>query len=311
VRRGAFKRAFHWQARRSLKAFSSTVGEYNQKVFRVLGRLGNREWWQVKKIVGGVGDELSSILLSLNLYPLGLINFENLKVLSSVVPKRPVLLVHGYFHNNSVFYVLKRRLAREGWKHVYTINLRTYAQGIDECSKEIAKKVKMILKDTGCDRVDIIGHSFGGLCARYYIQALDGKDKVGQCITLGTPHQGTNLAIFGFGPANLDMQPGSDLLRELNEEYPLPQEVEFTNIWSTFDYMVIPMENSIMEGRVRNIKVDYVGHLGLLFSQKVFNEIFLVLSSESIHRKIAPAHISQSSKDGVTLLKPKQVQEIK
>lgn len=253
----------------------------------LLSRFTEKEVKHVQNIVAGLSDEAVSVLISLNLYPLGLVNWESMEVISSVGPRRPVLLIHGYFHNNSVFYVMRRRLQREGWKHVYRINLKTYAAGVDECAQEIAKKVLAIKEATKCDRVDLIGHSFGGLCSRYYVQALGGEAHVGRLITVGTPHGGTRLSYFGFGPANLDMQPGSEILRELNQELPLPPEVEFTNIWSPFDYMVNPIENAIMEGRVRNVKIDFTGHLGLLFSRHVFNEIFLSLSSDTIHRKIA------------------------
>ena len=254
-----------------------------------LSRFTEREVKHLHKIASGMGDEAVSVLISLNLYPLGLVNWESMEVISSVGPRRPVLLIHGYFHNNSVFYVMRRRLQREGWKHVYRINLKTYAAGVDECAQEIAKKVQAIKEATKSDRVDLIGHSFGGLCSRYYVQALGGDAHVGRLITVGTPHAGTRLSYFGFGPANLDMQPGSEILRELNQELPLPEAVEFTNIWSPFDYMVNPIESAIMEGRVRNVKIDFTGHLGLLFSRHVFNEIFLSLSSDTIHRKIANA----------------------
>jgi pimeloyl-ACP methyl ester carboxylesterase len=277
-----------FRKKRSFSALTKTFGAFSSKAGEITTRLVNREWGHVKKIFLGLGDEAAAILISLNLYPLGLVNLEKLEVLSSVVPKRPILLIHGYFHNNSVFYILKRRLYREGWKHVYSINLKTYARGIEESAHDISKKVADILKDTGAEKVDIIGHSLGGLCARYYVQALEGEEKIGNCITIGTPHQGSHLAFFGFGPANLDMQPGSDLLKQINDELSLPPQVQFTNIWSSFDYMVIPIENAIMEGRVRNIQIDFVGHMGLLFSRKVFNEIFLTLSSDFIHRKLAP-----------------------
>ena len=290
ARAGVWKRAMRKKMKRGLKALPFTMGEYHGKLGSAFEKLANREWHHVKKICTGVGDEMASILLALNLFPLGLVNFERLQFVPSLVPKRPILLIHGYFHNNSVFYVLKRRLAREGWKHVYSINLPTYSRGIEECAREISQKVRTIINETKIDRVDLIGHSFGGLCARYYIQALDGANKVNHCITIATPHKGTTLSFFGLGAANLDMQPGSDLLQELNKDLTLPDGVDFTNIWSPFDYMIIPIENAIMEGRVRNIKIDHVGHLGLLFSQKVFNELFLSLSSDLIQRKLAPVN---------------------
>lgn len=45
-------------------------------------------------------------------------------------------------------------------------------------------------------KVNIIGHSNGGLVARYYIENLHGSRHVDKLITLNTPHWGSGIAIF-------------------------------------------------------------------------------------------------------------------
>ncbi len=42
--------------------------------------------------------------------------------------------------------------------------------------------------------IDIVGHSMGGLVARYYIENLDKDHNVRKLITIGTPHWGSGLA---------------------------------------------------------------------------------------------------------------------
>ena len=46
----------------------------------------------------------------------------------------------------------------------------------------------------GYERIHVIGHSLGGLITRYYVQRLGGDSRVHTLVTLGTPHQGTQLA---------------------------------------------------------------------------------------------------------------------
>ncbi|NLE03899.1 MAG: alpha/beta fold hydrolase, partial [Crenarchaeota archaeon] len=43
-------------------------------------------------------------------------------------------------------------------------------------------------------KVDIVGHSMGGLIARYYIENLGHSSRVAKLITIGTPHWGSYMA---------------------------------------------------------------------------------------------------------------------
>ena len=56
----------------------------------------------------------------------------------------------------------------------------------------------------------LIGHSLGGLIARYYVQCLGGDERVHTLVTLGTPHGGTATAYLRARPAGRQLRPGSD-----------------------------------------------------------------------------------------------------
>ena len=47
---------------------------------------------------------------------------------------------------------------------------------------------------TGAQQVHVVGHSLGGLVARYHVQRLSGDARVHTLVALGTPHQGTMAA---------------------------------------------------------------------------------------------------------------------
>ena len=55
-------------------------------------------------------------------------------------------------------------------------------------------EVERIVEETGFERIHIIGHSLGGLIARYYVTRLGGDARVHTLITLGTPHEGSYAA---------------------------------------------------------------------------------------------------------------------
>jgi triacylglycerol esterase/lipase EstA (alpha/beta hydrolase family) len=236
--------------------------------------------------MGGIAFEFFSMLMVCNLYPFGLKKEKNPSLLSYQNHKRPILLIHGIFHNHSAFFKIKRELLRHGWDKIYTINLSTYSQGIEDLAVLTEKKIDAILEQTNADKVDIIAHSLGGIIARYYIQILTGHQKVKHCITLGTPHQGTLLSKVGIGKSIKELRPTSGLIKKLGAK-PLPKSVSFTSFWSPFDLMVWPSRyaqiknDSKTDSHIQNIEVPNTGHAGLLFSKEVFYKIATILDNAS------------------------------
>jgi pimeloyl-ACP methyl ester carboxylesterase len=72
----------------------------------------------------------------------------------------------------------------------------------------------------------LVGHSMGGLVARYYLEALDGWKDTSALLTFGTPYRGSINAVDflasgfvkGFGPFKVDL---SDMLRSLTSVHQL------------------------------------------------------------------------------------------
>lgn len=246
------------------------------------------------KALDGVAFELLSTLMIFNLYPLGFREDRSSFYLPSPSQKRPILLLHGIFHNHSAFFGIKRRLKRWGWPHIYTMNLATYCKGIPHLAEEVQTQVADILKKTHASKIDIIAHSLGGIIARYYIQHLGGDLNVKHVITLGTPHQGTLLSSFGVGKSIKDLKKKSGIIHNLNSK-PLPRFVKFISFWSPYDTLVIPTKNARMKmtqkcrHNVKNIRVSYAGHAGLLFSEAVCAKIASYLDPNSKYPSIIDA----------------------
>ena len=64
---------------------------------------------------------------------------------------------------------------------------------IESNASEIKHKLLDILKNTGCEKVNIIAHSKGGLDARYLISSLGISNHVATLTTIATPHRGSEL----------------------------------------------------------------------------------------------------------------------
>lgn len=110
--------------------------------------------------------------------------------------KYPVVLVHGMMVKDFSFWPAFRGITdflRRQNVTVYCSNqdgLGTIANNAAQLKEEI----EAILRKEGCDKVNLIAHSKGGLDARYMISQLSMEDHVASLTTLSTPHHGSGLS---------------------------------------------------------------------------------------------------------------------
>ncbi|MFD9215025.1 esterase/lipase family protein [Streptomyces sp. NPDC087659] len=178
----------------------------------------------------------------------------------------PAVLLHGFVDNRSVFVLLRRSLVRQGGRHVESLNYSPLTCDIRTAAELLGRHVEEICARTGRQRVDIVGHSLGGLIARYYVQRLGGDHRVRTLVTLGTPHTGTSVApLASAHPIVRQMRPGSAVIEELR--LPAPGcRTRFVSFWSDLDQIMVPLETARLEHPdliVRNVRVSGIGHLAL------------------------------------------------
>lgn len=104
----------------------------------------------------------------------------------------PALLVHGYICNHRVWDKMARALHQAGHP-VLAITLEPLFTSIDDYAPQIQQAVRQLQQATGTAQVALVGHSMGGLAIRSWLQHHGSAD-VARIITLGTPHQGTQMA---------------------------------------------------------------------------------------------------------------------
>jgi pimeloyl-ACP methyl ester carboxylesterase len=180
--------------------------------------------------------------------------------------KPPVILLHGFIDNRSVFVLLRRNLAQHGRQHIESLNYSPLTCDIRTAAQLLGRHVEEICERTGQRQVDIVGHSLGGLIARYYVQRLGGDLHVRTLVTLGTPHSGTRVApLANAHPIVRQMRPGSALIEELRQPAP-GCRTHFVSFWSDLDPLMDPLETACVEHPdllARNIRVSGIGHLAL------------------------------------------------
>ncbi len=119
---------------------------------------------------------------------------------ASVPHPTPVVFVHGLFGDRSNFRDIRRALDARGASNATYFE---YAPRIDwpRLASRLGRRVDAVRHETGARRVDLVGHSLGGLVARYFAD-MRGDAPVRRLVTLGAPYFAAplnpyELAIFG------------------------------------------------------------------------------------------------------------------
>ncbi len=233
-------------------------------------------------------------------------NLSNCKLTSQ--HPYPVVMVNATFaneHDNWVY--LAPKLANAGYC-VYTFNYGvTFSQNITSIgdiptsAQELSNEVNYVLSITGASKVDLVGHSQGGMMPNYYIKFLGGASKVATFVGLAPSNHGTTLdGLTSLGNALGLLVGANSLFSDLSMPALAQQEVNSpfeTNLFASgdtvpgpryvvietrYDEVVTPYTNAFLNGAT-NILIqnqcpwDFVGHIGMAFdgvvAQDVLNQL--------------------------------------
>lgn len=205
-----------------------------------------------------------------------------------VVPKKldheddVVVLVHGIFASAGVWRPMKRALTERTGAKVASFTHAPGA-GIDRIAKSLGKLVARI--PSTC-RVHLVGHSLGGLVARWYVQEHGGHERVTQTISLGSPFGGTSRAhAFPF-LVGRELGRASPLLARLRSrahEHPVPH----TSVVGHRDIVVVPGESAAFP-RGDVVVLPQCGHNTLLFHA---DSIARVVERVRLVQAVRPEHV--------------------
>jgi len=216
--------------------------------------------------------------------------------------KDPVIVVAGFTTGPLIepgYAPFLGRLRADG----YDAELVAYPDyGLGDIADHAARlrdRVTAVKARTGASKVDLVGHSMGGLVSRYYVKYLGGTSHVDSLIMLGTPNYGTaiaNVATFlGFGScvgitACEQMAAGSSFLNALNAGDDTLGSVRYTAISTVAETTVLPYTSVFLanDGNIANIRVQsqcwlrFPGHLGLILDGAVYDGVRDALRNERV-----------------------------
>ena len=198
-----------------------------------------------------------------------------------------VILLHGLGLSSFTLRYIELGLARQGYE-TCNIDYPSREYGIESL---IAIVLKVLDEHdiSSYEKVHIVGHSLGGIIARYL--ALTMPEKIEKCIALGSPNNGSSLAQWlsqfylirrYFGPALYDLLPSSSFLSRLVS---LPDEyhviVGTRSKWTFFGWFFEERSDGTVSVSevvpeyidMKDVRYFDVSHASMLFSADVRKEI--------------------------------------
>jgi triacylglycerol esterase/lipase EstA (alpha/beta hydrolase family) len=185
----------------------------------------------------------------------------------------PVVLVHGTFENRFDNWQAMSPALKAAGYCVYALDYGSYngsgALGIygvgriESSARELADYVDSVLAATGASKVDLVGHSQGGMMPRYYVKNLGGDGKVDDLVGLSPSNHGTtNPFAPPLGrtcPACAEQVAGSSFITQLNSGDETPGPVSYTNVATRYDEVVTPYTSAFLhpdDDQVTNITLQ-------------------------------------------------------
>jgi triacylglycerol lipase len=181
--------------------------------------------------------------------------------LGDVVPDaRPgddvVVLVHGFLASAGVFRPMRARLEREAGARVATFS-HAPLSGIRRIAGRLAALIDRIPHGA---RITVVGHSLGGVVARWYVQEMGGHQRVARTISLASPFGGVDVPPLLVGA---DLHEQSRLLKRLRERAHVCG-VPHTSVVAAEDTVVVG-EQAACLGYGDVVVLPRRGHNALLF----------------------------------------------
>jgi triacylglycerol lipase len=250
-------------------------------------------------VLGTVTTELGSVVAHLLRYPAGLRHpGASANLDRTEGSAEPIVLVPGLADNMAVFTRLRSALEDRGVGPVVAFPYCPVIGDVRSVAAKLAERVEQLCAITGASRVRLVGHSLGGLIARYYVQRLDGDARVDLVVTVATPHRGT-MAAWLLAPVPLvrQIRPDSELYAELAEPAPTCRS-RFVTFSSGADAVILPASSGQLDHPdlpARNVVLPGMGHFTLAGHRLVIDEICELLAASPATQRCDGRPIARAS----------------
>ncbi len=186
-----------------------------------------------------------------------------------------VVTIHGLYHNRSAFFFLEYALKRSGIRDVRPWSYPSWNEEFFPLAQKLRRDLEALHQSAPSRPLFLVGHSLGGLLARHAASSAK-EGTVSGCLTLGTPHQGSRLAVFALGTLGKSLGYRSPLIEDLEREEKLRPVPRFpcVALASPVDNMVLPKEALIPNAEAWQVQwTPPISHVAMLYHPGVLRTV--------------------------------------
>ena len=164
----------------------------------------------------------------------------------------PVVLVPGTFENQSMWTAVAPQIRAAGYC-VFSLSYGNNATGdIPTSAGQLGAFVDQVLAQTGAAKVDLVGHSQGGMMPRYWMKFNGGAAKVDDLVGIAPSNHGTTNPLAKpaapFCLACAQQAAGSTFITNLNAGGDIQSGPSYTVISTRYDEVVTPFGSQALSG---------------------------------------------------------------
>ena len=114
----------------------------------------------------------------------------------------PIVLLHGFLGFDDILgtgYFKDVKSTLENNNYQVCVTEVSPTQTVAYRANQLKTQIDSILLQTGASKVNLVGHSMGGLDARYLVSSMNYAHRVASVSTVGTPHRGSEFADVALG----------------------------------------------------------------------------------------------------------------
>ncbi len=186
--------ALFWNGMIRVYLTSVQLGVKHRVLAALCGWIPLVNLWYLMKIIRITGDEAE---FETEKWELDAVRAES----EICKTKYPILMVHGVFFRDFRYLNYWGRIPKELIRNGATVyyGQQQSAAAVEDSGKELAARIRQIVRETGCEKVNIIAHSKGGLDSRAAIAHCGMAPYVATLTTINTPHRGCIFAEYLLG----------------------------------------------------------------------------------------------------------------
>jgi triacylglycerol esterase/lipase EstA (alpha/beta hydrolase family) len=175
--------------------------------------------------------------------------------------ERLVVFVHGFMARGPVWGPMRHAVTSAS-----PVETLDFSYGPFETFEAVCARVRRVIAEHHEGRpVTLVGHSLGGLVARWMVQEVgDVAGPIDRLITLASPHEGTAAARIPAGPLVSAIRPRSPVIEKLRESVAALARVRSVAVVAARDRMITPPSSAAALPGAEVLWLD-VGHNEILF----------------------------------------------